>query len=117
MPLSGVFIACVYKNHKLAHNQVKGARLMTKPLTKREINLYRRVYWVSTLIWIGGILFYFFLSDRAFSANYFEVCLFAINTAIAYSVGKALQTGTRFIYGIPWLLEDGTEQKTETPSQ
>lgn len=78
-------------------------------LTLRERRLYRAILLLSTCVWVGVLLAYFIIGDRAFRATLFEVCLFAINTMVMFGFGYALRTDLRIIRGVPWLLEGPTD--------
>ena len=86
---------------------------MCKPLTHREISLYRAVFWLTTLLWIGALLFYFLIGYRAVDVTFLEICFFSVNTVVMFSFGTSLRAGTRIIYGVPWLLDDPTGRKKE----
>lgn len=79
---------------------------MDAPLTRRERRLYRGVYLLSIGIWIGSLLAYFVVGDRAFRVSLLEVCFFTVNTMVMFGLGYALRSDLRVIRGVPWLLEE-----------
>jgi hypothetical protein len=79
---------------------------MTVALTRRERRLYGTISAVTAAIWIGGLVGYFILSDRAHHATLMEICFFAVNTVIMFGFGYALRNNLRVVRGIPWLQEE-----------
>ena len=90
---------------------------MPKPLTNREIFVYRSVYWATTLLWIAIFLFYFLIGDAASDASLFEICFAAVVSLLAFGFGTALRSDTRIIYGIPWLQYEGVDCKNAVKSE
>jgi len=81
---------------------------MTGALTSRERRLYTAIGLLTAVVWIGALLGYFILSDRAHHATALEVCLLAVNTILMFGFGYALRNNLRVIYGIPWLQQESS---------
>ena len=86
---------------------------MTAALTRRERRLYSAIGAVTAVVWVGSLLLYFVLSDRAHHATLLEVCVFAVNTILMVGFGYALRNNLRVIRGIPWLEKEPVSRSVD----
>lgn len=80
-------------------------------LTRRERAVYKVLHAIGLACAVGGLYWYLFAAPEV--TTYRDALLFAFPCLLVPVFGYALRSDTRIIYGVRFLREDATEDKTE----